>query len=979
MILKIDAASWPALSSLLDEVLDLQPDQRMSWIEQLDPAHDELKPKLRALLQRGAQVETADFLQTIVRIPAGPDLEFATPSPTGVAGERFGPYQLLRELGSGGMGSVWLAERTDGLINRPVALKLPHGPWRRFGLAERLAREREILATLNHPNIAALYDAGISPEGQPYLALEYVEGQPIDQYCKERSLPVRSVIALFLQVADAVAYAHSKLVIHRDIKPSNILVTAAGQVRLLDFGIAKLLDNGIGEKSDLTEMSGRALTLEYAAPEQIAGKPIAIAADIYSLALVLYELLTGVRPFKLEHRSRAALEEAILGTEPARPSDRVARERRKSLKGDLDTIILTALRKEPDDRYPTVNAFADDLIRHLQHEPVRAQPDSSWYRAKKFFMRNKIAVLSASGVLASLVILSGIALYQARSALAQQQRAEEVKNIIAGIFSDANPYQRGSGKALTGVELLRLATNKLDQLGDVAPEVRHELANVLAASLLSLEDAKNAQAVLQKMLAEPAASMNPTHPQVLLTHRLQAQSHRMLSQPVLAREEMDRILPALRQREAEEPGELVAGLLERMKIAARERQQEEAAAFGSEALEIIRTRLDDRSPHKQELLTLFYSVHRFRGLFAQSTAAAHGAYQAAREHHASEPDHPSILDARFFYAAALADEGHPQRAVPEFRAVFVGLQKLFGESSKHLGLRLSSSATRIADAGYLDEALANAQRASAILTADAPAGSRLYAASNENVGLIQLAARRGTEAAELLALAQDGFRREYGAMHETVMNLQRDRSLALIYAGRLAEAEAAMAEVQSLYPTMATDRHDFAAHVVGVARRAAGKHAEALQLQERALLSVRDLEADALVHARILKEIGLNRLEIGQHAEAQAVLQQAQSIFAAAQAVMTPDHADALVGLGRAQMAAGAVEAALPFFEKAEAFWSEFGADIRWAGESALWLGRCYQKLDRHSDAKIALRRARSILIKSHWTGDIESVQSIAP
>src|SRR5215467_9256332 len=240
--LDIDADTWSALNTLLDRALDLAPTDRMPWIEALGPEYAALKPRLRDLISRADGLRTSQILDTIPRFPDLPD-EGDGPSPAG-AGDIVGPYRLIRKLGEGGMGTVWLAERNDGMIPCPVALKLPRGWWRRAPLAERMAREREILATLNHPNIARLYDAGITTEGQPYLALEYVEGRRIDEFLAERSLDLRRLLALFLQVTDAVAHAHSQLVVHRDLKPSNILVTDGGQARLLDFGIAKLLEEG---------------------------------------------------------------------------------------------------------------------------------------------------------------------------------------------------------------------------------------------------------------------------------------------------------------------------------------------------------------------------------------------------------------------------------------------------------------------------------------------------------------------------------------------------------------------------------------------------------------------------------------------------------------------------------------------------------------------------------------------------------------
>jgi len=346
-----------------------------------------------------------------------------------------GAYRVLSLLGYGGMGSVWLAERVDGLFDRQVALKLVHSTLLGRVMIERFARERGILASLTHPNIARLLDAGLTEDGHPYLALEYVAGTPLNNYCDHRRRSVRERLELFRQVLSAVQYAHAHLVIHRDLKPSNILVTDEGHVQLLDFGIAKLLSEGEARETELTQLGGRALTPDYAAPEQIAGAPITTAADVYALGIMLYELLTGERPYRLQRESRGALEEAILQSEPVRPSrvaltDKAALARAttpkkllRGLKGDLDTIILKALKKVPAERYATANALAEDIRRFLSGDVVLAQGDSVAYRTVKFLRRNRVAI----GVLSALflTLTGGLAAtsYEARVASAQRDAA----------------------------------------------------------------------------------------------------------------------------------------------------------------------------------------------------------------------------------------------------------------------------------------------------------------------------------------------------------------------------------------------------------------------------------------------------------------------------------------------------------------------------------------------------------------------------
>ncbi|HTX38165.1 MAG TPA: serine/threonine-protein kinase [Bryobacteraceae bacterium] len=411
----VDPESWPVFSALMDEWLDLPEDRRAPWLAHLETTRPELFPQLRELLTQPAPAFLANLPQ--FDTAAGDPLSAAPPL---AAGALAGPYRLERELGRGGMGVVWLASRADGSLKRDVALKFPLHSFDHFAPAGRFARERDILARLEDARIARLYDAGVTAQGQPYLALEYVEGEPVTRYCDRLALPLRARLKLFLEVLRAVQYAHSSLVVHRDLKPSNILVTAAGQVRLLDFGIAKLLAEGESAETEITRIAGRALTPDYASPEQIAGLPITTATDVYSLGILLYELLTGSRPHPPTRPSQAAAAES---TARAR-GGLTPKALRAALHGDLDTIVLKAIQQEPRDRYPTADAFAQDIERHLSGQPVLARPESRWYRARKFVLRNRLAVSAALAAALALAAGTGIALWQAHRAVAAQHSAD---------------------------------------------------------------------------------------------------------------------------------------------------------------------------------------------------------------------------------------------------------------------------------------------------------------------------------------------------------------------------------------------------------------------------------------------------------------------------------------------------------------------------------------------------------------------------
>ena len=488
--MKLDVPTLARLSPLLDEALELGDDQLAAWFSSISANNADLIPALRELLSKKASVQTSDILQS------GP--EFTAPGAATQlsefkANDRVGHYRLIRELGRGGMGEVWLAERTDGSLKRQVALKLPHSALPQRQLAERFARERDILASLVHVNIARLYDAGVSDNGQPYLALEYVEGEMLTRWCDARRLGIKARIELFRQVFAAVAYAHRQLVVHRDLKPSNILVNAEGQVRLLDFGIAKLMIDGQAHETELTQLGGRALSLQYASPEQILGQPLGTTTDVYSLAVVLHELLTGSLPYQLDRSSNVALEDAVLNADPTRAgrtgiSAAQAQARadnprhlRSVLKGDVETILQKALKKLPADRYGSAEAFAEDLERFLAGKAVLAQADSRWYRGSKFIRRNWLASSAAAAVLVSLAAGLGVALWQASAARREAQTAKAVQEFLLDIFQANSGNQSDPQKArnTTARELLDIGARKIDaSLGD-APEVKLALLATL--------------------------------------------------------------------------------------------------------------------------------------------------------------------------------------------------------------------------------------------------------------------------------------------------------------------------------------------------------------------------------------------------------------------------------------------------------------------------------------------------------------------
>jgi len=543
----------------LDQALDISPDQHEAWLAAQDMATD-LRADLARLLAQRRAMNAQGFLQGD---DVGPKLSGVLPeqgdgdglqgdAPQAQAptlqdglfkGDLIGPWRLLRLLGQGGMSVVWLAERDDGQVRRQVAIKLPHaGPGQDL-LAARLRRERDFLAALEHPHIARLYDVGVTPQGVPYMALEFVDGQPIHTHCHTQQLPLQQRLQLFLQVLDAVQHAHQQLVLHRDLKPGNILVTSDAQVKLLDFGIAKLIRgtdgpdaSGTAPSTELTQHSGQVLTPDYAAPEQIAGQPLTTASDVYALGVILFELLTGQRPYRLPRGTRGALEDAILAAEVRRPStvwlDRdvstlhpdaattpeLARHfgstparLAQRLRGDLDLIVAKALQKDPARRYPSAEALAQDIRRHLAREPITAQPDSRWYRARKYVQRHAWALGAVGAVVGALSVGLGLALWQASEARQEAAKAKAIQGFLVGLFENGDVEQPDAlrKRQQTVQDLLVGSAKALGGQLKEQPQVRAELQGVLGRLLHNLALGDEAIAVRQQRVAQLQALNAP--------------------------------------------------------------------------------------------------------------------------------------------------------------------------------------------------------------------------------------------------------------------------------------------------------------------------------------------------------------------------------------------------------------------------------------------------------------------------------------
>lgn len=481
----------PEIERIFHELADLDPAQRGEYFAK-HAVSNEFRQEIESLLD--ADRTSTYSLRDVIQHQVGDALNDAGEA---TPGDQYGPYRLIRQIGSGGMAEVWLAERVDGLLKRQVALKLPHAGIQAWDFARRFNRERDILASLAHRGIARLYDAGVAEGGRPFLVLEFIEGVAFDRYSDERQLPIRTRLSLFLQVLDAVQYAHSHLVIHSDLKPSNILVSGDGEVKLLDFGIAKIMKSGETSGPDLTLPGVAAMTPGYAAPEQMAGQRVTTACDLYSLGIILFELLSGTRPFSSKRNSSGLLEQSFLIGRPsqaaideAKTRDRTSTPKRlaAALRGDLDNITLKAIQEKPENRYPTVDAFKSDLERYLAGQPVLARPESAWYRARKFVGRHKLPVAAAASVVFALAVGFSVALWESHVAKREAQTSAVVQEFIQNIFETNSSDQLDPVKArqTSARQLLDIGVRKIDSSLNSAPMAKERMLSILSNLYLDL-------------------------------------------------------------------------------------------------------------------------------------------------------------------------------------------------------------------------------------------------------------------------------------------------------------------------------------------------------------------------------------------------------------------------------------------------------------------------------------------------------------
>ena len=798
--MKFTDAQWLELSRLLDEALALPLSDREAWLATLPSSTGDLGPTLRDILSRDAGGETNAFLKTLPKV--GPPLA-ALDRARLHEGATVGPYRLVRQLGSGGMGSVWLAERSDGALNRSVALKLPHQGAYGAQLAERFARERDILAALTHPNIARLYDAGMSDGGQPFLALEYVDGEPLTQYCDRLELELPRRVALFLQVLDAVQYAHARLVVHRDLKPSNILVEN-GEVRLLDFGIAKLIADEPVPESDLTQAVGRLLTPDYASPEQIAGAPLTTATDVYSLGVILYELCTGERPYRLRRDSRAALEDAILEAEVVRPSA-VCKEPGKatlrrsslirlqrSLRGDLDTIILKALKKNVAERYASVGALADDLRRYLGHEPISARADSALYRLAKFSRRH-VRGLSAAMVGAA-TVAGLVAFYTAQLALERDRarveahKASSVSNLLTGLLTGADPYyDKREDRNPTVRSILDAGAERVEKELAGEPDVQAEMLTVMGRVYQRLGLHDKAQSLIEKGLSAGRRAFGPEHERV-------AQSLNELGvlldekgEYAAAAQVLEEALAMRRKLLGPEHPDVAVTLVELGRVYSDLGDDRRAEPLYRDSLAIRRKVLGEDDHETATSLSDLALLAWRRGDLAEAESLYRQCLAIYRNTRGDE--HPDVATTLSILGSIAAERGDYATAEPMLQQSLAITRKAFGERHPEVAAKLNKVSTVLREQGRYEEAESVSRDAVQMTSAALGDDHPLVALFALNLARAQLLRDEAASAEPELRKAVAIRERAFAPGHWRIAEAKSLLGECLTALGRYAEAE----------------------------------------------------------------------------------------------------------------------------------------------------------------------------------------------
>jgi serine/threonine-protein kinase len=767
----MDAERWRRARRLFDELVDLPESTWVSRVAEACPDDAEVRAEALAMLAADAAATArTGLLGNAPHVAASLAEQIALESSQGQCGLVVGPFRLLREIGRGGMGAVWLAERADGAFSQRVAVKLIRSGWDADDVITRFRAERQILAGLQHPNIAHLIDGGVTPDGKPWLALEYIDGEDLRAWCDRGRLGIEARLRLFLTVCDAVGHAHQRLVVHRDLKPSNILVGRDGIVKLLDFGIAKFLD------APATNSATRVFTPEYAAPEQVRGEAVTTAVDIHALGLLLYELLCGRRPYQLENSTPAAYERAVLDQEPTRPSlvvgrddgteagDTIAANRdldrprlRRELRGDLDAIVMKALRKEPAQRYAGSLDFAADVRRYLERRPVLARRGNWRYRSGRFVRRHAFAASFAILALAALVGGLGAAVWQARIARSERDSAREALAFMRTLFDDADPAKQ-KGDRLSARDLLDAGTRNMRNALRGQDSARSELMLTMASAYLGLGQLEPAAPLIDEAEHSASARGDAVQQATALTQRCRMLDlgNRSEECPAL----LDRAERLLDASDPVQGGLIAYGLALRTYGLQLRDKYDEIVTDMQRGLAL----LDGSAEHRYLRVELSsHLAFAFNRLGRPDEAEAVLVPIVASLRGDDDAERVLLLDALGTLSSALGDQGRHDEAIAMQREAVDVAEKLYGKENPAITDSLNTLARALNSAGRLPEAIEVMERTVALDRLNAVNGKNPQLASSLcNLAVLEIKQERDDEAMERLdeavaVAAQAGF------------------------------------------------------------------------------------------------------------------------------------------------------------------------------------------------------------------------------
>ncbi|MDB4884182.1 MAG: protein kinase, partial [Gemmatimonadetes bacterium] len=881
--------------ALFDAALDLSTGEHEAFLARACEGDSALQAEVRRLL--AAYQASKEFLEQ----PSAPSVAPLLRSAWGgaEAPQRVGPFRIIREVGRGGMGAVYLAERDDGQFEQRVALKLIRSFGRTDALVERFLGERRILARLRHPNIASLIDGGVMDDGTPWFAMEFVDGQRFDRWCDAANLPIGRRVALLESVCAAVQYAHEQLVVHRDLKPSNILVTPGGELKLLDFGIAKLL----GADADATDTQTMAMTLQYAAPEQVRGEPASAATDVYALGILAYEQLTGRRPYDIAGLAPAEVVRIVGEVEPRRPSDtfiapasgepddRASRagargatpdRLRRALGGDLDAIVMKALRKEQARRYPSAAALLDDLHRLRDGRPVMARPDGAAYRVQRFMRRHPAAIATAT----LLVVLLVGGLLRERTlrkrAEGAARTAQAVKDYMVSVFDVADPYaaRAAKGEDVSARALLDRGVSRIDRELGSQPELQPELRSAFGRVYANLGLFDQAAGQSRQALAQLRALHGPKHPDVAealdaLGNTLFRQNRFDEAEPLLREALMqqrtflgansaptattlDHLASLLQEKGALAPADTLfrEALVMRRRLATTE--QDSIALSNAlnnlAVLRFVQGAYDDAEPLYRESLAIsvrllgenhpttamtvqnLAQVQQFRGKLDEAETLYRRALDAKRR--ALGDLHPSVtLSMNNLGSFLVRERGKADEADSLFRTAIALDRRLFGDKHGYVAAGLNNLATAERTRGRFAEATRLAREAVGIAKDVYPGANKETAAYLSNLGasLYGLGDLDGAVDALRASVAQ--YREALGEKHLFTQTVAVNLGRALYDRASFPEADrvfrGAAAALDSVKPS---NRTLWIATRVGVGRLmvARGHAQDAIPMLERA-------------------------------------------------------------------------------------------------------------------------------------------------